>query len=112
MIEDYDFGKIRIDGTGYSKDVLILPQGVKEGWWRTEGHLLQVEDLREVLEEKPEVLVVGTGYSGCMRVSPKIKEYLEERGIELMIETTGEACKAFNELSNTKKAAAALHLTC
>jgi hypothetical protein len=112
-IEDYRFGRVVIDGKSYTSDVIVFPDRVKDGWWRNEGHELCPADLREVVQGKPEVLVVGTGKSGLMRVLPKTEEYLEQQGIKLMVERTAEACQTFNRLCRSEeKVVAALHLTC
>jgi len=112
-IEDYRFGRIVIDGRPYTSDVIVFPDRVKDGWWRNEGHELCLADLEEVVQEKPEVLVVGTGKSGLMRVLPKTEEYLEQQGIKLKVERTAQACQTFNRLCGSgEKVVAALHLTC
>jgi hypothetical protein len=112
-IDDYQFGCIVIGGKSYTSDVIVFPDRVKEGWWRNEGHELCPADLWEVVQEKPEVLVVGTGKSGLMRVLPKTEEYLEQQGIRLQVERTAQACQTFNRLSRSgEKVVAALHLTC
>lgn len=113
MIDSYDFGHIVIDGKRYTTDVIIFPERVMDGWWRKEGHRLHLEDLRSSVQEKPEVLVVGTGYSGLMKVPSEVREYLESRGIELIVQNTKEACITFNRLiQSRRKIVAALHLTC
>ncbi len=113
MIEFYDFGKIIIDGKEYSNDVIIYPHRVESSWWRRVGHELCLDDIRNVFAEDPDVLVVGTGYSGLMRVLPEVEEALKEKGIELRVERTKRACDVYNELSKKfKKVIAALHLTC
>lgn len=112
MIQSYSFGRIVVDGCEYTSDVIIFPDRVKGNWWRIEGHSLHPEDLEEVVEEEPDVLVVGKGSSGLMTVPSETKEYLKSRGIELIAEPTKKACQTFNELSKKKKAVAAFHLTC
>jgi hypothetical protein len=62
--------------------------------------------------EKPEVLVIGTGNEGRVEVLPETKRYLEEQGIELIAQVTGEACQIYNRLHSSNKAVAALHITC
>ncbi|MFQ6111526.1 MAG: Mth938-like domain-containing protein, partial [Nitrospinota bacterium] len=111
-IDSYRFGEVLIDGKAFMSDVIIFPDRVRSSWWRKEGHELALQDLEEVLAEKPEVLVVGTGASGCMRVLPETERELKRRGIELRAEPTGAACTLYNELSKKRKAVAALHLTC
>lgn len=110
-IDQYSFGKIVVDRTIYTKDVIIFPDRVLSPWWRKEGHLLQLEDLEEVLGERPEVLVIGTGYSGAMEVAHDLLQELAVEGIRVVVKKTPEAAGVFNILNVSKKIAA-LHLTC
>jgi hypothetical protein len=113
MIDSYRFGEITIDGVRYSTDLIILPSRIRENWWRREGHRLCIEDLDEILEERPEILVVGTGYSGLMRVPREVIDRLREGGIEVIVQRTLEAWKTYNRLlSEGRRVAAAFHLTC
>jgi hypothetical protein len=113
MIDSYGFGRIVIDGKKYTSDVIIFPNRVMSDWWRKEGHRLHINDLDEVLKEKVEVLVVGTGYFGLMKIPAETKEFMESKGLELVIQPTREAYKTYNSLvTSGKKIAAALHLTC
>ena len=115
MIEAYDFGVMVVDGKRYTSDLIVFPGKVLSGWWRREGHQICVEDLREVLSATPapEVLVVGTGYSGLVRVLPEVEKALKERGIKLIAQPTREAYKTFNELLKAgKRVVGAFHLTC
>lgn len=47
MIDSYDFGWIIIKGKKYTRDVIVFPERVRDGWWRKKGHGLCVEDLGE-----------------------------------------------------------------
>jgi hypothetical protein len=112
MIDSYDFGRIVINGRQYITDLIVFTDRVKDGWWRKEGHNLHIKDLDEAIKDNPKVLIVGTGYSGLMKVPAETKEYVESKGIELIAQNTTEACKTFNRLVKSKKVVAALHLTC
>jgi len=113
LIESYDFGRIVIDGVAYTSDVMVMGEKVMAGWWRKEGHLLHIEDIDGCLEEfLPQVVIVGTGYNGMMRVPEETKQYFQKEGIELMVERTERACELFNRLAGSKRTLAALHLTC
>jgi len=112
MIQGYSFGKIVVDGTEYTADVLVFPERVVANWWRKEGHLLQLEDLREVLADHPEVLIVGTGSQQCLKVSEEVAAHARSIGVELMAFDTRTACRTFNDLLGRRRAVAALHLTC
>ncbi len=112
-IEKYEFGKIIIDGKVFDKDLKILIDKIIPNWWRKEGHHLYLEDIKDLLEEEIEVLIVGTGYMGLMKVDSEVKEYCQKKGIALHVNRTGKAVKIFNELvQQKKKIAAAFHLTC
>jgi hypothetical protein len=113
MIDSYGFGRIVIDGKKYTSDVIIFPNQVMSDWWREEGHRLHVNDLDEVLKEKVDVLVVGTGYLGLMKVLTETEELMKREGVELIIQPTKEAWKTYNSLAKSgKKVVAAFHLTC
>ncbi len=112
MIDSYKFGQIVIDGKKYDSDLIIYPDNVDYKWWREEGHLLQKKDLLKVNEYKPEILIIGTGNPGLMKVTEETKNYFESKGISLIIEKTEDACKTYNKLKDNKKIIAALHLTC
>ncbi len=112
MIDSYDFGEIVIDGKSYSADVIILPDRVIDNWWRDEGHKLCPTDLWDAVQAGPEVLVVGTGYDGAVEVLPETYDYLRQKGIELRVERTAQACQLYNRLCASRRVAAALHLTC
>jgi hypothetical protein len=118
MIEDYSFGMLRVDGKEYQHDVVIYPEStatrpqVDSSWWRKEGHRLDKADLDAVTKARPEVLVVGTGYYGCMKVPKETIEFVRSLGIELYAEPTKEACQKYNELKDSRRVVAALHLTC
>jgi uncharacterized protein YprB with RNaseH-like and TPR domain len=111
-IQSYSFGKITVDGTVHTSDVIILPGGARPRWWRKEGHKLQKEDLQEVIEAQPTVLVIGTGNVGMMHVPQDTLDYLAAHGIRVEVEPTAAACERYNQLAKSEQAAAALHLTC
>jgi hypothetical protein len=102
-----------IDGQTYTSDVIILPDGVRGNWWREEGHDLRPGDLTAVLEASPEVLVVGQGAHGMMKVPERTRRQLREAGIEPVCAPTGEAVDTYNRhIQQDRRTAAALHLTC
>ncbi len=112
-IEHYSFGQIIINGNKYTSDVIIYPNKVDSSWWRKEGHKLQVADLNEVIGAKPEILVVGTGYSGIMAVPKETISYLESHGIKVHVDRTPKAVELYNNLQKAgKNVVATLHLTC
>jgi len=110
-LSGYHFGRIEADGVPYEHDLAILTSGVQE-WRRIEGHRVHPADLAPALAEAPQVLIVGTGFSGFLHVTAEAARVLQERGIELIAVKTAEAVDAYNDLSHTKRTCALLHLTC
>jgi hypothetical protein len=111
-IESYEFGRIVIDGQTYTADLILLPDRILTGWWRQEGHVLHPGDLDDVLEAALDVLVVGQGAYGRMRVTDETANAVCSAGIELVALPTREAVERYNALVAGQRAAAALHLTC
>jgi hypothetical protein len=111
-IDSYSFGSLVVDGKMYTSDVIIYPGRVDPTWWRKEGHRLQIADLTDALNAKPQILIVGTGYSGMMVVSKETENCIRSRGIDIYVATTGKAVELFNTMQGKKTMIAALHLTC
>lgn len=110
-IENYSFGKISISGRRFTSDVIIFPERVVSPWWRGEGHFLQLGDIEDILEYKPEVLVIGTGYYGQMKVAEEVEERLKELDIEYYIVDSRKGVELYNSIEKERKVGA-FHLTC
>lgn len=111
-IEAYEFGRMVYGGKTYTSDLIIYPDRVDSSWWRLKGHLLQMEDLKDILKEEPGILIIGTGAMGIMKVPKELKKQLEEKNIELYVQRTGKAVEVFNSADKSKKVIGAFHLTC
>ncbi|MEF8847873.1 MAG: MTH938/NDUFAF3 family protein [Candidatus Thermoplasmatota archaeon] len=115
MIENYSFGKMSVNGKKYSSDLIIFPSEVKDNWRRKKGHRLLKEDVEEIVEKKPDLLVIGTGAYGFMKIPKRTLEYLESSDIEVIYDKTKKAVEIFNEKIEEEKEGkivAAFHLTC
>ncbi len=113
MIEEYKFGFIIIDGQEYDHDVQVFPSAEVKSWWRKTSHEVISDDIREALEQRPKIIIFGTGSPGMMEVSEEAKEEIISRRIEFIIEPTARAIEKFNEAKKTGKEIVGLfHLTC
>ena len=110
-LEDYSFGRVSVDGSEETRDLIVLPERVVTNWWRREGHSLAIEDLGEVLDQLPERLILGVGAHGRLHPEPEVIAELERRGIAVECLRTDEAVSRYGELDE-RRTAAALHLTC
>jgi len=112
-IDAYEFGSISVGGQSYHTDVIITPHAVFDGWLRREGHCLYPEDLYPALAAQPEIMVIGTGYYGNMRVPESTRQQLTQQGVNVIDLDTKQAVHEFNILQrDCARIVAALHLTC
>ncbi len=112
-IEAYSFGSMVVDGKEYQNDLLVFSDKVKSNWRRKRGHSLRSEDLEEVYEYQPEVLVVGKGAYGRMKIPEDTRRKIKNKEIELKAAETARALEMFNrEIERGANVAGAFHLTC
>jgi hypothetical protein len=113
MIEKYNFGQILISGKKYNSDLIIFADHIYDNWWRKEGHNLCIDDVKEIINKKPDILIIGTGYFGLMKVPKELIENIKLSGIkQVIVKKTGDACTEFNKLHKKNNLVAAFHLTC
>ncbi len=112
-IQNYSFGKIVIDDKSYTRDLIITSNRVIPDWWRAQGHLLSLADLEVPLDEfEPEILVIGTGKFGLLKIPADVLQEIQATQIEIIALKTDGAVGKFNELSQSRNVMGAFHLTC
>ena len=113
MIENYSFGKIVVNGASYTDDIKIIKETVIPDWWRKSGHRVGIDDVKDILDSGSDIIVIGTGKFGLVRLSSPLKELLKSKGVELIEKRTMEATKVFNQLhAKSHTVSAGFHLTC
>jgi len=113
MIEKYSFGKIVVNGVAYMNDIKIVQGRVVSDWWRKKGHSVGIEDIQDISESKPSVLVIGKGKPGMMKSSRSLRRYLKMNEIELIEEKTSIAITIYNSLlQQEKEVCAGFHISC
>jgi hypothetical protein len=110
-LESYSFGRVTVDGSEQTRDLIVLPDRVVTSWWRRDGHSLAMEDLEDVLDLLPERLILGIGAYGRLHPDPDVIAKLERRGTTVECLRTSEAVRRYGELDE-RRTAVALHLTC
>jgi len=55
------------------------------------------------VDRKPQVLIVGTGYYGFMKVPPETEKMVKAQGIELVVDVTEKACKSLQHRFTVKE---------
>lgn len=112
-IDSCSFGSLVINGKTYTDDLVIYPDGkIMESWRRKRGHQLSIDDLRQLIDSSPEVIVVGTGVSGGVKPDKNIELDLAKLGIEFIAATNEKIVNVYNALAPGKRVGAGFHLTC
>ena len=113
MIDDYSFGRIKVNGQAYTADIMIIDGRVVGSWWRKTGHRVELDDIGEILAARPEVLVIGQGKPGLMKVTDALEKELREKKIRLISQNTSRAVQTFNRLTAEGcRVCGGFHLTC
>jgi len=107
-IDSVSFGEVRIDGKDYFSDVVV--------WWDgkielvAKKHQFGMSELLNLLNKKPEAVIIGTGMESAVVVLEEVGQEMENRGLLLFVENSRNAIEVFNGLvSEGKKAVAFIH---
>ena len=121
-IEHFSWGRFVICGKehssqetklGVGKDIRLIQEDVTE-WKERKGHLLTLEMITGVWEQKIEILVIGNGVNGALECPASVIQGIKVReSIQVVIAKTPEACEIYNRLYKLGKRVALLaHGTC
>jgi hypothetical protein len=111
-IVSYSFGQITIENQTYDSDLIIFPDRLETNWRRISSHLLTKKDLQDIILLKPEILIIGTGKFGLMRLQENLSDFLSGSNIKLIVAKTDKACEVYNSMADKSSVIAAMHLTC
>ena len=113
MITEFSFGTIVANGQTCNNDIKIVQGALVPDWWRKSGHSVEIEDVQDALDADPEILVIGTGQPGYMRITDSLRRYLQKNNIKLIEEPTSDAVKTFNRLfGQGKRLSGGFHVGC
>jgi hypothetical protein len=110
------FGEIEIDGVRYHEDVVIdggnvrlRDKGPSKKHKAKFGHTPL--SAREDIPWSCQRLIIGSGAEGLLPVMKKVRRWADEKGVELVILPTPQACEQLTsaDLEHTN---AILHVTC
>jgi hypothetical protein len=113
MITDYSFGRIVVNGQACNHDIKIVQDTLMPDWWRKSGHTVEIEDVQDLLDNEPEILVIGKGQPGYMRVADSLRQLLAEKNVKLIEAPTAEAIETFNRLHQEgRRVCGGFHVGC
>jgi uncharacterized protein len=97
LIRSYTNGELRVGEQVFHRSCILTPDRVIADWRPTKVEDLQEEDLQVLFEQKPEVVLLGTG--NRLEFPPvKIRGAFARAGVALETMDLGAACRTFNVL--------------
>lgn len=109
-IDNTYFGAIIVNGRKFDSDVVIDWTGDIKS--RSGSHSFTKADLNDLMMHDPEVIIVGTGTAGNVKVEPEAEIAARLNGVELITKLTPQAIIEFNKQVKRRKAIALIHVTC
>lgn len=110
-------GHIVVGDTPYSRDFYIRADSkVKERPERLakeidgSTHKVSAKELKKICKKRPDILIIGTGRSGCLKLEADAEKFLKKQKLDFRVLPTPEAVKLYN--STEKRKAILLHLAC
>jgi len=110
-LEATSFGSITISGKNYDHDVYVFWDGTVER--RVGDHTVPARQMEYIIRSKPEIVIIGTGQFGIVRVPSESEKLAKEQDIEVVKARTPQAIRIFNEaMKKGKRVSAIIHVTC
>ena len=110
-IDSTKFGEITVNGQPYDSDMTVFWDGKLS--YRSKEHILEIGEFTKVLRAGPEIVVVGTGQSGSLKLAPEVVHWAKNKHIDLYMDKTPKAVDIFNAFANQgKKVVGIFHVTC
>jgi len=123
-IERFSWGEFIVNGEvhsaadkdhirGAGKDIRIV-NGKVSAWEERHGHKLTPEMITGISRKEVDILIIGIGVHGLIKVPKETRKAISKMGIpELILAPTPEACRRYNQLTREGKRVALLaHGTC
>jgi hypothetical protein len=76
------------------------------------SHKIKKQELEELSQGQPEIIIVGTGTNGAAHVAPEAESWIQGKNLSLLVQSSYDAVARVNELAEQKKVAALTHITC
>jgi hypothetical protein len=117
QIDRSEFGSIAIDGKIYDHDITIDLSGhvrkrhkkLSKELYGT-SHIVSEAEARDIFEKGSDLLIIGSGQGGNVRLSPEAEAYLARKDCKVLLQPTQEAIKSYNRAHGHK--IALMHVTC
>ena len=116
-IDATEFGSITVDGKTYEHDVIIRLSGKVEKRRKRlskekygTSHIISKAEAKFVFEDGCDLLIVGAGQEGNVRLSPEASEYFDKKHCRVLTQPTPEAIRGLQPISGQKNRSHARNL--
>ena len=108
LITGYGADFVEINRQRYTSNLIVMTDKLLLDWQATDFLSLTADHFVQIIELKPEVVLLGTGEQHQF-LHPKTTQNLTKNGIPIECMTTAAACRTYNILmSEGRKVMAAL----
>lgn len=117
-IDSVSWGKVKVDGKEYHQALVIGDKVFERDKPKLEtlfGTTHEIGDWEQelLLSGKPEIIVIGSGFNGVLKINPKFENQISKLEIEPKIDLTPRAVAEYNRLvSQGRRVNALIHTTC
>lgn len=116
MFERTEFGTVVFNKTAYNHDMYVHPSGTVEPRRKelsrmvySTSHRVVAAEMECLLQEDPDCVIIGTGFSGALHLTAEAKDFLKEKGVLYREFLTPKAVQEYN---SQKNCAILVHVTC
>ncbi|MEK6839696.1 MAG: Mth938-like domain-containing protein [Nanoarchaeota archaeon] len=106
MIQEFKYGMFKIDNKQFYDNVKLIGSKIK--LWECKERQITMNDLEDLLEINPELLIIGQGPGGLIAVADDIKDVMRMRKIVLKVDKSQNACELYNRALKDGKRVAAI----
>jgi hypothetical protein len=111
------WGAMNIEGVGKGRDFKLWPGGGRPWDWGETGTQhspgIQIADIEELIEHGSRLIFLTKGFNLRLQIRGDTLDYLNRKGIEVVVQETRQGVKLYNDsVSKGKQAGGLFHSTC
>lgn len=97
-VKNYAYGNVKVNNLTFTKSFYLTQHKTNADWACNHITELSIERLNELIDEKPEVIILGTGDKQEFP-KPQMFAHCAAQGIGLEVMANDAACRTYNVLT-------------
>jgi len=104
MINEFKIGRFVVDGKEFLGDIK-MKKGKPHYWQTRQRSDLRIDDVKDLVQEQPDVFVIGTGAGGLLKIKEEVTDYIRNNTVRTFIITQKNpgAIEAYNNAEKSGK---------